>query len=209
MTVSANDADGNGKLSAGDTVSLSATNCVLDVLRPAASGGFSLTLVAVELDASDDATALDAIGSFADFSVGTVARLNGPFHFWVKQTGPNDKSLRLSYNNVSSSFDTETVAYNVDVYAVTTATDTTYAISGSVNVAGQAYKVTQGSSLLSVLNSDAPRSGVLQFADAAGDTLQLTAGPGSSADFTFLPTGSSTPTASLLAQSWSSFKTAP
>jgi hypothetical protein len=205
LTVVAFDADNNSVLGPGDSVTLTASNCVLALGGPASNGGFTLTINAIDLDNKQNATALDAAGSFARFSIGSVSTLNGSFRFWSKQDSSASRRQRLSYQGVASSFGTEAVAYNFDISVSTGPSGAAYAMDGAVSVLGQAYKLVQQSPFSLTSNGD-PGAGSIMLKDVAGDTLQLSAKAGGLVDFLFFPSGSAVPSATLLDQSWSTYR---
>ncbi len=208
LTVTADDADGNSVLSIGDVLTLTASDCVISLGESPTDGGFTLTVAAIDLDASNNATGLDGKGTLAAFSVGSDATLAGDFELWAKQASSTLKQLRLSYGDVTSVFGSESLHYQFDIDTTVTTTGTTYAMNGGIVVSGQTYKLVQ-TTAFSVSDSDAPASGVVTLQDASGDKLTLTARAGGLLDFAFYPPGSTTPSATLPDQTWDSFRTAP
>lgn len=204
LTVFVDDADNNAKLSAGDRLGFTAANCRFDTVTPPANGSFELTVNVVELDANDEPTAIDASGRFVAFGIGTVASLDGSFRLWSRPESATSERMRISYGNVTATRLNETVVYNVDIYAVVTATGGAYAVDGGLGIGGQVYSVVQGD-VFAVNAAGVPSSGSLRLRDAAGDAVLLRARSAVKVDFDFTPAGSVVPTLQWLDRDWSEF----
>ena len=204
MTVSADDADTNQRLSAGDSVFVSVNQCTFVAGDPPLNGTFSMFVNAVELDGNLDPTAIDTNGDFAGFTVGSVASLDGAFHLWYRQDSATSERMRLSFDRVNSTVAGQTARYNVDMVATASATGASYAIDGSIDLDGETYKVVQGPPFTVPAGSALPSVGALDLKDAVGDTMRLEARAGNLAGVGFVPAGSGTPMVSLPDQPWSS-----
>jgi hypothetical protein len=203
VTFTINDADNNRKLSRGDGVTLSASNCVLDPGLPAANGSMQLAINEVELDSVDVPTALDASATFANFSVGAYGTYNGEMRLWTKPEGALERA-RVSYRNTTVSFTGVSVVFDFDIYALGDAAGSSFDLNGGIGINGQTYSMV-ASGVMTAVGTDPPSAGALQLRDAAQDAVRLTARNSSSFDLDFLPSGASTPTASLTGQLWSNY----
>ncbi len=210
-TITANDANNNGKFDGGDSVSISFSNCVIDNLTPAANGSFNLQVLKAELDAQDIPTALALAGSFTQLSVGTVARLDGDFTLTMTGCTPSGDCalMRQSYTNVNSVVGAEALVYRMDALVATAAGSVAYELSGAIGWGGQVYAlVPVAGQRLTLGPADAtPTAGSLWLRDGAGDGLKLTARPGGLVDFGFYTAGNeTTPAGTWLGRTWSSFE---
>lgn len=210
-TITANDANNNGKLDGGDSISISFSNCVIDNLTPPANGALSLQVLKSELDAQDIPTALSLAGSFTQLSVGTVARLDGNFTLTMTGCTPSGDCalMRQSYTDVNSVVGPEALVYRMDALVSTTTGTVAYELSGAIGWGGQVYAlVPVAGQRLTLGPADAtPTAGSLWLRDGAGDGLKLTARPGGLVDFGFYTAGNdTTPAGTWLGRTWSSFE---
>lgn len=204
MTVSVNDADNNQELSAGDNVSITAFSCTLDATLPMANGGFSMTINAIELDANDEPTALDATASFSNFMLAGFGSMNGAFRLWSKVEGASER-IRINYQALTVTESGQTVTYDFDAYGLMSEAGGSFDLNGGLRLNGQTYSVL-GGDVFSFSVDNPPGFGSVRLTDAAGDAMRLTARSASTLDLEFFPAGSATATASLLGQLWSSFR---
>jgi hypothetical protein len=204
MTVSVNDADNNQELSAGDSLSLTAFSCVLEATLPMANGGFAMTINAVELDADDVPTALDATASFSNFTLAGFGSMNGALRLWSKTEGANER-MRISYQALTVTENAQTVTYDFDAYGLMGDDGGSFDLNGGLRLAGQTYSLV-GGDVFSFSGNNPPGVGSVRLVDAAGDSMRLVARSASTLDLEFFPAGSATATASLLGQLWSSLR---
>lgn len=204
IMISVNDADNNQELSAGDSVSITAFSCVLEATLPMANGGFAMTINAVELDNNDEPTALDATASFSSFTLAGFGSMNGAFRLWTKTEGSSER-IRINYQALAVTESQQTVTYDFDAYGLMSASGGSFDLNGGLRLNGQTYSVV-GGDVFSFSGDNPPGFGSLRLVDAAGDALRLTARSASTLDLDFFPAGSTTASASLLGQLWSSFR---
>lgn len=207
ITFTVDDADNNEKLSGGDSVTLSATNCVLETGLPATDGDLGLVINAVELDSDQMPTALDASATFTAFAVDDYGTYDGAMRLWTKPEGANERS-RVSYRDTRVTTENGTVVFNFDVYGLGDGVSSTFDLNGGLTIEGQTYSVVS-SGVMTAVGTNPPASGLLQLRDFARDAAQLTAKSVTTFDLAFLPVGATVPTASLPGLFWSDYVEAP
>lgn len=201
VTFTIDDADNNRKLSRGDGITLSASNCVLDPGLPAANGTMQLALNEVDLDSDEFPTALDASATFANFSVGAYGTYNGEMRLWTKPEGALERA-RVSYRNTTVSFAGGSVVFDFDIYGLGDDAGGSFDLNGGIGINGQTYSIV-ASGVMTSVGTEPPSAGELRLRDAAQDAVRLTARSSSSFDLDFLPSGATAPTAVLPGQLWS------
>ncbi len=192
MTVTANDADDNNKLSAGDSVKFVANQCANDAQTPPMSGGFELGINAIELNSAGEPSALDASGRFVDLRTGTAASLDGAFRIWAKADASGNAALRLSLRDVTITQGSDTIVFNIDLRVATKPNMAAMAIDGGITVNGQTYSLVQVQPF-TIGASGTPTGGSLRMTDAQGDAVLMRAGASGRVDYDFIPAGSSVP----------------
>jgi hypothetical protein len=203
MLITSNDADDSLTLSAGDTLTIVATNCVVDAGLPAANGRMHMAINAVELDSAQMPTAMDATITLTQFGVGAYGTFDGAMRLWSKPEGGRERS-RLSYQGASVTFPAGTVVFNFDILGLFDLTYGTFELQGGLGIGGQTYALAT-TTVLASGSTNPPDSGVLSLRDAAGDAVRLTARNANSFDLDFLPAGAGTPTASLPGLLWTDY----
>jgi hypothetical protein len=205
VTVSFDDADNNGLVSAGDGIGLSAQACIEDPALPAISGGFTMRVNAVELNGQDEPTALDVSASFQAFELAGYGTMNGSFRLWTRPETAASTRLRISYLDTTVAEAAGTVVYNVDVDGLANAAGGSFEISGGLGIGGQTYAVSTGTRFSYAVGA-APASGNASLRDAAGDALRVIARSATTLDLEFLPAGSALPAASQTGLLWADFE---
>jgi hypothetical protein len=208
LTITADDRDNDGDVSRGDVMGMTANQCVMDMGTPALNGSFTMTLRQVELDSNRELKALDTDGTMTGLSVGTVGTMDGNLRMRMRIDSPTDQRARVEYTDVVTRFGNESLTYNVDVYSVVSMAGHDHAISGGVGINGQTFQIvpTPGAPFAVIGSGEVPDSGSLRLKDAAGDGLLLRAKAGELIDFEFYPTGATTPSVTLLNQSWDQYR---
>ncbi len=201
-TVTFDDADNSTALSAGDSLRLAATNCVLDPTAPVANGSVKLTLNGVEIS-SDTVTAIDASVSFNNFALAGYGNYTGAARFWTKPAAGGERS-RVSFQGTSVALAGATVVYDFDVYALSTTSTNTFEIDGGIGIGGQTYSVVASGSMSGTVLGP-PATGTLRLRDAAGDSILLSAKSALLFDLDFFPSGATTATASLPGLRWADY----
>ena len=189
LTVRFDDADNHNNLRAADSIGFSAMACVDEPGLPAADGGFTMRINAVELDGQGLPTALDVSGSFDAFSLAGFGTANGTFQLWVRQETAASTRLRLRYEGAVVDEGVGVVVYDFDIDGLENAAGGSYEISGGLGVGGQIYAVSTPVRLQYAAGQP-PAAGSVVLKDAAGDALELVARSATSFDLGFLPAGS-------------------
>jgi hypothetical protein len=204
ITVTANDADNDNELSAGDSASFVFNACVAEFGLPAASGSLAFTVNAVELDANDEPTALDASFTLSGFVENGFGSISGSFRVWFKGEGLSSTRQRVSYLAATVTEGAQTLRYDFDTYGVVGTSSGTFDVVGAVTLGGQTYAVT--SDVFSHTLGSLPASGTLSLRDASGDALILRARSSTTFDLEFLPNGASAPTVLATGLAWNSYR---
>lgn len=203
MSVTVNDADNNGRLSAGDSISLAVSDCVADAGLPAANGGFSMTINAVELDANQVPTALDVSASFNAFQVTGYGSMSGAFRLWSRIDSPTSGVARVSYRSTQVAEALQTVQYDFDVYTATSNGVASYEMSGGIVIGGQTFTIELGNAFADI----PPAVGSLKLKDFGGDAVKLVATSVTTFDLDFYAASDAvTPAASQHGLLWSSYQ---
>ena len=210
FTLTAADSNGNGMVDAGDTATISYSNCQTDVGMPMIDGTFTLSVNRSELDANGEPTALDFDGSMVNLTEGTLATLNGPFNVVRAECDPGTGICghqRVSFRDATASHAGQTVVLRLDVLTVHGGGENTE-ISGALGVGGQFYALAPlaGERFVVATGQSFPQSGRMRMLDATGDALEIKGEPGSLVDFRFFPSGSATATGNWTGQPWSAFQ---
>lgn len=201
LLISADDGDGNQRISRGDVITVDADQCILEPGTPAADGRFSFTINIVELDRDEVPTAIDASGSFTAFRIGDLASLTGSFRLWTKLESLTTERLRVSYRDISSTLDGQTTMLNIDLYGTANESGSVVSLNGGVGIGGQVYAVVQDSDF-TVPSEGQPTAGAMRLLDANGDALQLAVPAVDQVSVTFTPSGATAPTVTLPVQTW-------
>lgn len=205
IAVSWNDADNNSDLSAGDTFSFTATNCLAAAGDPAVNGSFAMTLQQIQLDSQNNLRSLQVSGSFTNLSIGSDS-LNGGYQFSLALNADGSESLQMAFSNMTATHAGQSTAYTVTLNASTAASGaSSFSLNGTVKVGTETYLLEQGQNFTVQAGADYPSSGTLRLEDAAGDALVLEARSGNVVDFKFYPAGASQPNQTQLSVPWSTF----
>jgi hypothetical protein len=204
VTVTVNDADGNQKLSGGDSASFMFDACIIEMGSPPVTGSLSFTVNAVELDANQQPTALDASLTLAGFTELGFGSLSGSFRIWYRPEGGATRQ-RLSYLATSVVEPGQVLTYDHDVYGLYGSTGSSFDVNGALTVDGNGYAVSTPTVFSSAAGA-LPGSGVLTLRDAAGDAVILRARSATTFDLEFQSVGAGTPTPVLTNQAWDSYR---
>jgi hypothetical protein len=192
LTLTLDDADDNGKLSAGDRVSIVTLACVSEPGQPASTGSLSLSINAIELDGNDDPTALDVTITFSGFEEEGFGTLSGAVRLWFKEDGSGGEQLRLSYSATAVTEQGDSVAYDFDITGGSDAGGGgTFDLNGTFIIGSAAYAMTSTTFAFSG-GSSHPASGSVTLRDFLGNTLTLRA-RGDTFDLEFRPFGAPLP----------------
>lgn len=158
LLITADDADNNEDLSAGDTVTIDANNCVAELGQSATNGRIVLRVNAVQLTGAGDV----ATGSFSLTFVGfssAGSSLNG-----AVDVSLDNQFSRIQYRNVSASYQGATVAF--DFTRSESRANGGVSAAGNLVVNGSSYLLSTPAVLLP--GSRYFSSGTLRVADRSG-----------------------------------------
>ena len=187
LRITANDADNDGKPSAGDRFSITASACVSDVGQPASTGSLAFIINAIELDAQDDATALDVTIAFAGFEEEGFGTLSGSVRLWFKDDASGGQRLRVSYSATAVNELGDGLAYDFDITGGSGASGGgTFDMNGTFVIDGAGYAMT--STTFAFNAGSHPTTGSVTLHDFLGNTVTLRA-RGETFDIEFRPFG--------------------
>jgi hypothetical protein len=206
MTVTFNDADNNQKLSSGDSASFVFSACVAEFGQPAATGSLGFTVNAIELDAQDEPTALDVTLAFSGFSESGFGSIAGTVRLWSQDEGTGAR-YRVRYSSTAITEQGAGLAYNFDIYGVSSEVGGSFDLNGALVVGGQAYSL-RGGDVFSYLVGQPPSSGSVRLCDAGNDCVTLRATSATTFNLEFLANGATTPVV-LTGLTWASQRLGP
>ena len=224
LRLTAEDADSNGVLSAGDSVTLQATACVAMPGAPALDGLFALTVERIELDGTGLVQAMEATGTMVSFGLGSAGTMDGAFRLWMRNGAASSERMRIRYEDMLVRRPGQgTLIFDFDVLTLASSAEVLHTFSGGLVVDGLMYRLEPVEGAPLTLSTAGglpgsfyepardlwPRSGALRLRDAAGDSLLLRARPEGLVDLEFTPAGAAGPSASLPGQPWSRFLQGP
>lgn len=224
LSLSANDADEDGALSPGDSMTLVAFACVTAPDAPALEGVFAMTVERVELDGSGWVNALEASGTLAGFGVGGAATMDGGFHLWMRNAAASSQSMRMRYQDMLVRRASQgTLIFDFDVLTLASSTEVLHTLSGGLVIDGLTYQLEPVDGAPLALSTAGglpgsfyepareiwPHAGSLRLRDAMGDTLTLRVRDRERVDLEFTPAGAAAPTASWPGQPWIRFLRGP
>jgi hypothetical protein len=204
VTLTVNDADNNQKLSAGDTATFQFNACVEVAGMPAASGTLSFTVNAIELNAQNEPTALDASFTLTGFVEAGFGTTNGSFRTWFKDESSSSTRQRISFLGASVVEAGQTRTYDFDVYGVVSTAGGNFDLNGAIGIGGQTYAMS--STVFSHNSGAMPSVGALTLRDGAGDAVILRARSATTFDLEFQAAGSATPTVIAAGQLWNDYR---
>lgn len=162
LTIVANDADNNGKESSGDSVTITANNCVPQFSAPAINGSITLILGNVSYDRDGYLTSGSATISFNGFSSAGVS-LNGSARLSISSS-----AMALDFNRLVASDGVSSLVYD---YTLTVYGDGTAAVDGPIEVGGSTYVL---STPLRVTFAGAyPSAGMVRIVDGHGSRVDV------------------------------------
>lgn len=203
-SLTVNDADNNLRVSRGDSFSFVFTNCVLEAGLPPLTGTLAFTVNAVELDAQEEPTALDATITLTGFAEAGFGSMSGSFRVWYKDESTTSTRQRISYLDTTVVEQGQNLVYSFDVYGVAGTTGGSFDLNGALTVGGQAYAMsstqfTHGAGTL-------PASGAVTLRDAAGDAVIVRARSTTTFDLEFQAAGAAAPTVVSAGLLWSAYR---
>lgn len=190
IRVTLDDADNNGKLSAGDSLSVVAVACVAEFGQPASTGALGLAINAIELDGNDNPTALDVTIAFSGFEEEGFGTLSGAMRLWFKDDATGGQRLRVSYSATAVSEPGNGLAYDFDITGASGSSGGSFDMNGNFVIGGAGYAM---SSTTFAFNAGShPATGSVTLRDFLGNTVTLRS-RGDTFDIEFRPFGAPFP----------------
>lgn len=191
LRITADDDDNNGKLSPGDRIAITANACVSEIGQPSSSGSLAFTINAVELDADDDATALDVTVTFSGFEEDGFGSLSGSVRIWFKDDGAGGERLRVSYRAAALTEQGDSFAYDFDITGGSGANGGgAFDMNGTFVIGGAGYAMS--STTFEFSAGSTPTKGSVTLRDFLGNTVTLRS-RGDTFDLEFRPFGAPFP----------------
>ncbi len=185
LSGTANDADNNNNASAGDTLTLTANNCILAAGQPAANGSMSISINALTKNTAGAVTNLNIRISFASFSIdGSIyngaATVSGAPNGAASIVYENFSTVRRGINAIYNYTSTSNAAGQVTISGLITVNNNTYTLATVSPIVYGVYR---------------PQSGTLRISDANNNRIELSpnATGAGSVDIRFYVAGASTP----------------
>lgn len=154
---------------AGDTINLTANNCVVDGV--AIAGGLDITVRSYGSTATSESGSLAL--NFRGFSAGGTA-LNGGATLSFDATEART-NVALSFSNATVASAGSSVTLNYTTTLATTASGTAVSVAGGLAMNGQAYTLTQPVPF-GITSSGLNPGGTLQIQEALGARVRIVAG---------------------------------
>lgn len=162
LTIVANDADNNGVESSGDSVTITANNCVPQNSAPAINGSITLILGNVSYDRDGYLTSGTATISFNGFSSAGIS-LNGSARLSI-----NSSAMTLDFNRLVASDGARSRVYD---YTLTVHSNGTASVDGPIEVGGSTYVL---STPVRVTFAGAyPSAGMVRIVDGHGSRVDV------------------------------------
>jgi hypothetical protein len=200
-TATGNIADPN-TIRAGDTISATLFNCVLDATLPAASGQFTFRYDIVEISGNDLVAAALTLELNA-FEVDGLPALSGTIHLYERVNGDGSQRSFSRYDAVRavSGGTVQILDWDLDE-TVSAGGHLTLSLSGGLQVGAQIYGVQQVTPYNVPSASTTPTGGRLDLLDAQGDRVSISAS-GTQVLRAFLPAAAAAQ--DLPTRAWSDF----
>lgn len=160
LTVATNDADNNQRESSGDSVTITANNCVPEVGVPAINGLMTLVLGNVSVDRYGDLISGTATLSFSNFNSDGVS-LNGSARLSI-----DSRAISVDFNRLVASDGVRSLVYD---YRMTVDSSGAAAVDGPIEIGGSTY-------ILSTLDRTTfagayPSAGAVRITDGHGSRV--------------------------------------
>jgi hypothetical protein len=173
------------RVSAGDRISFTLTNCVFEAGDPPVNGSFTLTFLSYTDENNNSVSIV-----FDNFGPAD-GTLSGALTITSSQNG---SMISIAAQGLTATFDGNSVTW----YHTTTLTPTTLALGGFIMVGNAAYQLTQVSPF-TLSMTGTPASGTLAVRDADGDRVEIVAGA-TAFTYNFYTSGNATGTPSATMQ---------
>lgn len=165
FTVTANDANNNLILDAGDSITYSFTNCAFSSGEPAVGGSLAFTVNSVSGSGASATVRMTVVyGNFGTSS----SNLNGSASVTATNT-----SMSFTYNGVDVMFNTRSAKYYHTVAFNTSGVNPTATLNGNVVFNGAGYSLSTPVTI--VFGNIYPTSGTLRVTDKKGGYVNLIA----------------------------------
>lgn len=156
LQVTENDADNDGDISSGDTLTLDATQCVFASGQPAVNGRLSLRVNALGLDGFGQVVSANVGMTFTNFTVEDLS-LNGS-----ATVSANATSVTLAYNGLTARAGSQTLVYNYTIAANASG----LSVNGWLTLNGSTYGLSTPQSI--TMGYFYPNGGQLRITDGHG-----------------------------------------
>ena len=204
IAVTTSDVDGNGRISAGDFIEVTAEACRDAAHLAPLTGQYRATYRAVDFaaDGSVAASDIDVVIADPGLTLDGYGVITGATRIWSRSEGTSLRQF-MRYDTTISEFGGPPVTYSIDLdRRMSTAGDTT-AVYGGYQVQGQVYSAT--ATELRSGAGEPPSSGELRIGDAGGDVLRLVPASASAFGIELLPGGAAPAAASQSGLLWADF----
>lgn len=204
IAVTQNDVDGNGRISAGDYVQVTAEGCRDAAHLAPLTGQYRATYLAVDFAADGTVAASDIDVVIADpgLTLEGYGTITGRTRIWSRSEGTSLRQF-LRYDTTISEDGGQPVVYSVDLDRRMSLSGDTTIVQGGYTYQGQVFSTT-GTDLRSSAG-EPPSSGELRIGDAAGDVLRLAAVSSTSFNVELLTGGATPPAATQNGLLWADF----
>lgn len=163
LSGSLNDADNNSDLTAGDSVTVNASNCITESGGLAINGGFSIRVNSIAYNNFGNVTSASLSMSFSNFT-GAGNTLNGSVN-----VGVANGAVTTSYENFSNAR-TGIATSTLNFTSVVSSTGS-LSISGLITVNNNTYTLSTPTAL--TFGARYPIGGTLRLVDAAGGRIDF------------------------------------
>lgn len=162
LLITVNDADNDGYISAGDSVSLVASECVFASGQPAVNGTLALRVNAIQFDRYDDVISANVGLTFTGFRVADIS-LNG-----AATVSASSDVVTLAFRGLTASQGDQSLVYNYTL----TARPSGLNMNGSLSVNGSTYGLSTPETI--TMGFSYPNGGQLRITDGHGGSVLST-----------------------------------
>lgn len=169
LSGSANDADNNGDLSAGDSATITASNCVFDGVS--INGTLRIGVSRYNATASSESGVLNL--SFGNFSAeGATVSGNATVSFDANST---QSKVSVEFNNATVTSSSHSVTLNCTASVTFSASRSSMSLSGGLGTNGHTYSLSQPAPFIAT-PAGMQAGGTLQIQEALGARVRVVAG---------------------------------
>lgn len=165
LSLSFNDADNNGVESAGDSLTLDANDCVVDVGQLPVNGRLTISINVLNVDANESLVEASLTLAFTNFSSDDFV-LNGSV-----TVSATPSTLTLDYRNFSGNYKGETLTYNFSLVQKVGVYPNILAVEGRILINGSSYELSTPLDIQ--LGKVSPEAGILRIADRSSNRVDV------------------------------------